>query len=50
MAWRRCTRQPHHHRLPPDYCISMEAMRQEGVNEILTNDNHFKQEGFTILL
>ena len=31
-------------------CISMEAKRQEGVNEILTNDNHFKQEGFTILL
>jgi predicted nucleic acid-binding protein len=31
-------------------CISMETMRQEGINEVLTHDNHFKQEGFTILL
>ena len=31
-------------------CISMEAMRQEGIAEILTHDNHFMQEGFTILL
>jgi len=31
-------------------CISMEAMRQEGVTEILTHDQHFMQEGFTILL
>ncbi len=31
-------------------CISMEAMRQDGITEILTHDNHFKQEGFTILL
>ena len=31
-------------------CISMEAMRQEGISEILTHDNHFTQEGFTILL
>ena len=31
-------------------CISMEAMRAEGVSEILTHDNHFTQEGFTILL
>jgi len=30
--------------------ISMEAMRQEGITEILTHDNHFTQEGFTILL
>jgi hypothetical protein len=30
--------------------ISMEAMRQEGISEILTHDNHFTQEGFTILL
>jgi uncharacterized protein len=30
--------------------ISMEAMRQEGITEILTHDNHFSQEGFTILL
>jgi len=28
----------------------MEAMRQEGITEILTHDNHFTQEGFTILL
>jgi uncharacterized protein len=31
-------------------CISMQAMRQEGIVEILTHDNHFTQEGFTILL
>jgi predicted nucleic acid-binding protein len=31
-------------------CISMEAMRQESITEILTHDNHFKQEGFAILL
>jgi predicted nucleic acid-binding protein len=31
-------------------CISMEAMRQEGISEILTHDNHFAQEGFTLLL
>jgi predicted nucleic acid-binding protein len=31
-------------------CISMLAMRQEGITEILTHDDHFKQEGFTILL
>jgi uncharacterized protein len=31
-------------------CISMEAMRQEGISEILTHDAHFKQEGFTVLL
>jgi predicted nucleic acid-binding protein len=30
--------------------ISMEAMRQEGITEILTHDAHFTQEGFTILL
>ena len=31
-------------------CISMEAMRHEGITEILTHDNHFTQEGFTKLL
>jgi predicted nucleic acid-binding protein len=31
-------------------CTSMEAMRQEGIVEILTHDIHFRQEGFTILL
>jgi predicted nucleic acid-binding protein len=31
-------------------CISMEAMRQDGITEILTHDAHFTQEGFTILL
>jgi uncharacterized protein len=30
-------------------CISMETMRAEGISEILTHDNHFVQEGFTIL-
>ncbi len=31
-------------------CVSMEAMRQESITEIMTHDNHFTQEGFTILL
>jgi uncharacterized protein len=31
-------------------CISMEAMRQEGISEILTHDAHFNQEGFVTLL
>src|SRR5262249_37175658 len=31
-------------------CISMLAMRHEGITEALTDDDHFKQEGFTILL
>jgi uncharacterized protein len=31
-------------------CISMETMRQRGITDILTHDNHFTQEGFTILL
>src|SRR5208337_2079839 len=31
-------------------CISMEAMRQEAITEILTHDHHFRQEGFALLL
>ncbi len=31
-------------------CISLDAMRQEGITEILTHDNHFAQEGFAVLL
>ncbi len=31
-------------------CISMESMRQEGITDVLTSDNHFAQEGFRILL
>jgi predicted nucleic acid-binding protein len=27
-------------------CISMQAMRKEGLIEVLTNDRHFEQEGF----
>ena len=30
-------------------CISMLAMRQEVITEVLTDDDHFTQEGFTIL-
>jgi predicted nucleic acid-binding protein len=30
-------------------CISMTAMRQASLTEVLTNDHHFAQEGFTIL-
>jgi predicted nucleic acid-binding protein len=31
-------------------CISMNVMRQRNVQEILTNDRHFSQEGFVRLL
>ena len=31
-------------------CISMNAMRHEKVTDVLTNDNHFAQEGFTVLI
>jgi predicted nucleic acid-binding protein len=30
-------------------CISMQAMRREGITEALTNDRHFEQEGFRSL-
>jgi uncharacterized protein len=31
-------------------CISMNTMRQMGITEVLTNDHHFAQEGFTVLI
>ena len=31
-------------------CISMNACRAEDVTEILTNDHHFAQEGFIVLI
>lgn len=31
-------------------CISMNVMRQKDVQEVLTNDRHFSQEGFVRLL
>jgi len=31
-------------------CISMNAMRSESLTEVLTNDHHFDQEGFTVLI
>jgi uncharacterized protein len=31
-------------------CISMLAMRRDGLNAVLTDDGHFSQEGFTCLL
>jgi predicted nucleic acid-binding protein len=31
-------------------CISMQTMRDEGISEILTHDDHFVQEGFIRLL
>lgn len=31
-------------------CISMQLMRAEGLTDALSTDNHFTQEGFTILL
>ena len=31
-------------------CISMNAMKSESIAEILTNDHHFEQEGFSVLI
>jgi predicted nucleic acid-binding protein len=31
-------------------CISMTTMRRQRIWEVLTNDHHFKQEGFEIVL
>ena len=31
-------------------CISMLAMQREGITEVLTDDDHFMQEGFSKLL
>jgi predicted nucleic acid-binding protein len=41
-------------RLDKDYsltdCSSMNAMEGEGITEALTNDHHFEQEGFVVLI
>jgi uncharacterized protein len=31
-------------------CLSMQAMRDRGIYEVLTHDAHFAQEGFVLLL
>jgi predicted nucleic acid-binding protein len=31
-------------------CVSMNAMRSEAVTDALTNDHHFAQEGFAVLI
>jgi len=31
-------------------CVSMIAMRDESITDILTNDHHFEQEGFRVLI
>ena len=31
-------------------CIAMNVMRKRGITDVLTNDTHFTQEGFHILL
>ncbi|HEX8411074.1 MAG TPA: PIN domain-containing protein [Thermoanaerobaculia bacterium] len=30
-------------------CMSMIVMRERGITEVLTNDHHFRQEGFTVV-
>ena len=30
-------------------CVSMNSMREIGISDVLTNDQHFEQEGFTKL-
>lgn len=31
-------------------CISMTTMRRHGILKILTNEHHFMQEGFNVIL
>ncbi len=31
-------------------CISMNICRMRGISEVLSNDDHFRQEGFAVLL
>jgi predicted nucleic acid-binding protein len=31
-------------------CSSMNAMDAEGIKDVLTNDHHFAQEGFNVLI
>jgi predicted nucleic acid-binding protein len=31
-------------------CISMNVMEADGIDDVLTNDSHFEQEGFNVLL
>lgn len=31
-------------------CISMNAMKADSLTEVLTNDHHFEQEGFVVLM
>jgi len=31
-------------------CISMNVMKNESINEVLTNDHHFAQEGYSVLI
>ena len=31
-------------------CISMTTMRRHEISEVLTNDHHFTQEGFKVVL
>ena len=31
-------------------CISMDIMERAGITEVLTNDHHFEQEGFAVLI
>lgn len=30
-------------------CMSMVVMRERGIDHVLTNDHHFRQEGFTVV-
>jgi len=41
------------HRLDKEYsfvdCMSMVLMEHRGITRVLTNDHHFRQEGFTVV-
>ena len=46
--------QKYEDRLDKEYsltdCISMNVMETQGISEVLTNDHHFEQEGFVVLM
>ncbi len=48
-GWELYTNRPDKHYSLVD-CISMACCRAHGITEILTNDHHFEQEGFVVLL
>jgi predicted nucleic acid-binding protein len=47
-AWRLYSQRPDKEYSLVD-CMSMTLMRERGITHVLTNDHHFRQEGFTVV-